>query len=227
MPLATHLSALAASLFSLLVIGSLLLAFVMLGSRWLKDYLLAFAAQSWLIAILSAAVAYYGGYAELYIIAALTALFRGVVLPWMILHIVRRLDVDRELHERLSPSFGLVIGALLTVFAFVVSDHLSASLGFSGTVVVLALTVMLSMKLIGFLMLAVRGEAISQILGLLILENGIFLGSQILVPGMPMLIELVILFDLLIVVACFGILVRYLVAHAGATDASSLRRLVG
>ena len=74
----------------------------------------------------------------------------------------------------------------------------------------LALTVMLSMKLIGFLMLSVRHEAISQILGLLVLENGVFLGAQILVPGMPLLIEIVILFDLLIVVACFGVLVRYL-----------------
>ncbi|WP_449425492.1 hypothetical protein [Rhodanobacter lindaniclasticus] len=51
--LANHLDPLAASLFSLLAIASLLLAFVMLGSRWLKDYMLAFAAQSWLIGILA------------------------------------------------------------------------------------------------------------------------------------------------------------------------------
>ena len=89
------------------------------------------------------------------------------------------------------------------------------SLGLPATVAVLALTVMLSMKLIGFLMLTVRHEAISQILGLLVLENGIFLGAQILVPGMPLLIEIVILFDLLIVVACFGVLVHYLVTHVG------------
>jgi hydrogenase-4 component E len=86
---------------------------------------------------------------------------------------------------------------------------------------------MLSMKLIGFLMLAVRQEAISQVLGLLILENGIFLGSQILVPGMPMLIELVLLFDLLVIVVCFGVLVRYLVAQVGSTSSRELRRLVG
>ena len=88
-------------------------------------------------------------------------------------------------------------------------------------------TVMLSMKLIGFLMLAVRHEAISQILGLLVLENGIFLGSQILVPGMPLLFELVILFDLLVIVACFGVLVGYLVTHVGTTSSLDLRRLVG
>ena len=79
----------------------------------------------------------------------------------------------------------------------------------------LALTVMLSMKLIGFLMLSVRHEALSQILGLLVLENGVFLGRPILVPGMPLLIEIVILFDLLVIVACFGVLVRYLLSHVG------------
>jgi hydrogenase-4 component E len=121
----------------------------------------------------------------------------------------------------------MVLGALLVLFAFVVSSHIGKSLGLTGTVAVLAMTVMLSMKLIGFLMLVVRSEALSQILGLLVLENGIFLGSQILVPGMPLLIELVILFDLLVVVACFGVLIRYLVAHAGTSSAYDLRRLVG
>ena len=225
--LAAHLPPLAASIFSLLAIASLLLAFVMLGSRWLKHYLIAFAVQSWLIALLSAAIGYYGQYRELYLIAVLTALFRGLLLPYLILRIIRQLNVDRELHERLAPSSSLVVGALLVVFAFVVANHLGDSLGLAGTVAVLALTVMLAMKLIGFLMLAVRGEAISQILGLLVLENGIFLGSQILVPGMPLLIELVILFDLLIVVACFGVLVRYLLLHAGTSSAHDLRRLVG
>ena len=225
--LAAHLPPLADSLFSLLAIASLLLAFVMLGSRWLKHYLIAFAVQSWLIALLSAAIGYYGQYRELYLIAVLTALFRGLLLPYLILRIIRQLNVDRELHERLAPSSSLVVGALLVVFAFVVANHLGDSLGLAGTVAVLALTVMLSMKLIGFLMLAVRGEAISQILGLLVLENGIFLGSQILVPGMPLLIELVILFDLLVVVACFGVLVRYLLLHAGTSSAHDLRRLVG
>ncbi len=225
--LAAHLPPLAASLFSLLAITSLLLAFVMLGSRWLYQYMLAFAVQSWLIAILSATVAYYGGYPELYGIAALTALFRGLVLPYLLLRIIRRLEIDRELHELLSPSSSLVVGALLVVFAFVVSTHLGAALGLAGTVAVLALTVMLSMKLIGFLMLMVRSEVVSQILAILVLENGIFLGSQILVPGMPMLLELVILFDLLVVVACFGVLVRYLLVHAGTSSTRELTRLTG
>ncbi|WP_287787504.1 hydrogenase [Acidiphilium sp.] len=225
--LVAHLSPLAASLFSLIAIASLLLAFVMLGSRWLRHYLYAFALESWLIAALSAAVGYYGDYPELYLIAILTALFRGCFLPYLLLRIVRRLKVARELHVVVHASSSLVIGAFAVVFALTVATHISAGLGLAGTVVVLALTVMLSMKLIGFLMLAVRHEAISQILGLLVLENGIFLGSQILVPGMPLLLEIVILFDLLIIVACFGLLVQYLVSHVGSTSSLALRRLVG
>jgi hydrogenase-4 component E len=225
--LSQNLDPLAASIFSLLTIVSLLLAFVMLGSRWLKNYLYAFAAESWVIAVLSALVGFYGNYPELYLIAILTALFRGLLLPYLIWRIIRRLDVDREIHEFVQPSTSLVIGALLVMFALSVSYRALNSFGPEVTVFVLALTVMLSMKLIGFLMLAVRHEAISQILGLLVLENGIFLGSQILVPGMPLLIEMVILFDLLIIVACFGVLVGYLLTHAGTTSSLQLNRLVG
>ena len=216
-----------ASIFSLLAIGSLLLTFVMLGSRWLRNYLYAFAAESWLIAILSAAVGYFAGFPELYLIAILTAVFRGVVLPYLVWRIIRRLDVDREAHETLQPASALIVGALSVVFALLVARRVGGELGLVGTVAVLALTVMLSMKLIGFLMLSIRYEAISQVLGLLILENGIFLGAQVLVPGMPMLVEIVILFDLLVAVACFGVLVRYLSSAVGTTSSRELKRLVG
>jgi len=225
--LTAQLDPLASSLFSLMAIASLVLAFVMLGSRWLNNYLYAFAAESWIIAALSASVAYYGGYPELYLIALLTALFRGLFLPFLIWRIMRRLDVSRELHEILQPSSALVVGALGVVFALIVAYRIGDSIGLASRVAVLALTVMLSMKLIGFLMLAVRREALSQILGLLVLENGIFLGAQILIPGMPLLIEIVILFDLLIIVACFGVLIQYLVANVGSTSSRDLKRLVG
>jgi hydrogenase-4 component E len=225
--LVQHLSPLASSLFGSLAIASLLLAFVMLGSRWLINYLYAFAAESWAIAALSAAVGYFGNYPELYLIALLTLLFRGIVLPYLVWRIIRRLEVDREIHVILQPASSLVIGAIFVMFALAVSYRLATALHLEPTVAVLALTVTFSMMLIGFLLLAVRYEAISLILGLLILENGIFLGSQILVPGMPLLIEMVVLFDLLIVVACFGVLVRYLATHVGSTSNLELKRLVG
>jgi hydrogenase-4 component E len=215
------------SLFSLLAIASLLLAFVILASRWVRRYLQAFALQSWMIAGISAAVAVAGHYPELYLVALLTVLFRGCVLPWLLWRLVGRLDVERELHLTIQASTSLVVGALAVLFALVVANRLAAALGLTDTVVVLALTVMLAMDLIGFLMLAVRHEAISQVLGLLVLENGAFLGAQILIPGMPLFIEIVLLFDVLIMVLCFGLLARRLQSHLGATSSTALRRLVG
>ena len=222
-----HASPVETSLFGVLAIASLLLAFVMLGSRWLKHYLIAFAAESWIIAILSAAIGYIDNYPELYVIALLTIVFRGTLLPYLLLRITRRLTIERELEPLLRPSSSLVLGAAGVVFSLMVAARMAYTLPAATEVIILALTVMLSMKLIGYLMLAVRHEAISHVLGLLVLENGIFLGTQILVPGMPMLLELVILFDLLIVVVCFGVLVRYLMGQVGSTSALQLRRLVG
>lgn len=223
----TALPPIATSIFGLLAIAALLLTFVMLGSRWLDHYLYAFAAESWMIAGLSATVGIYAGYPELILIALLTILFRGVVLPYLIWRIIQRQAADHEVEAILRPSSSLLVGAAAVIFALVVAYHIGDDLGLVGTVAVLALTVMLAMKLIGFLMLVFRHEAISQVLGLLVLENGIFLGAQILVPGMPMLFEIVILFDLLVAVACFGILVRYLRSAIGSTSSLGLRKLRG
>jgi hydrogenase-4 component E len=212
---------------SLLAIIALLLAFVMLGSRWLKNYLIAFGAESWAVAALSAAIGFYGGYPELYAVAVLTALFRGLILPYLVWRMIRRLAVAREIGLILQPSTSLVIAAFLVMFALAVCYHIATVIHLEPSVAFLALTVMVAMMLIGFLMLAVRDEVVSEVLALLVLENAVFLGSQMLVPGMPMLVELVILFDLLIAVACFGILVRYLLTHVGSTSSTNLRRLVG
>ena len=217
-------SPLLSAILSLIVIGALLLSFVMLGSRWLRDYMLAFAVQSWLIAILSAIMGYVGGYTELYFVAVLTALFRGLVLPIALLWVLKRLHVNRELHEIVRPSTALIMGAVLVIFAVVVAYRIGGAVHLETRIVLLALTVMLSIKLIGFLMLAIRREAISSVLGVLMLENGIFLGSQILVPGMPLMIELVLLFDLLVAVTCFAVLVRYVLTSVGATSSDALQR---
>lgn len=221
------LTPLAVSLIGLMAIAALLLAFVMLGSRWLDNYLYAFAAQSWAIAVLGLAAGWLLRAPELYLIAVLTAVFRGVVLPCLIWRMIRRLQIARELHERLRPASALVIGALAVIFSLFVSRALAGPLGLAGSAALVALTVMIATVLIGFLMLALRQEAISQLIGLLVVDNGIRLGAQILIPGMPLLIELMVLFDVLMAVACFGVLVRYLLARFGTASTAGLQRLVG
>ncbi len=222
-----HLDPLTQALFSLLVIIALILSFVMLGSHWIKNHIVAFAAESWVIAALSAAVGIYGHYPELLFIAALTVLFRGALLPYLLLRIVNDLRLNREFAPLLQPSSSMVLGAVLVVFSYALAHRLGLRMQLSDDIVVLALTAMFSLKLIGFLMLVLRSEAVSSILGLLVIENGIFLGSQILVPGMPLLLEMVILFDLLIIVSTFSMLIRFLHQEVGTTSSRELTRLVG
>jgi hydrogenase-4 component E len=225
--LSVQLDPLATALLSLTAISSFLLAFVLLGSRWFDNYLYAFVAQSWTIAALAAVVGYFSRDPELYLVVALTGLFRGLVLPYLIWRMIERVHAARELHEVVRPATGLVVGALAVIFAFAVSHGIASQLGVGSPLIILALTVTLATMLIGFLMLVVRQEAVSQVIALLVLENGIRIGALILIPEMPLLIELMILFDVLVVVACFGVLVRYLQTHAGTTSARELRRLVG
>jgi hydrogenase-4 component E len=225
--LSFQIDPLATSLVSLTAISSLLLTFVLLGSRWIDNYLYAFAAQSWVIAALAAVLGFFVGDPELYMIAVLTALFRGVLLPYLIRRMIEGLHIDRELHEVLQPATSLLLGVLIIIFALAVSHRIAFKLGLGGTLSIVAMTVMLATVLVGFLMLAVRIEAASQVIALLVLENGIRVGALILVPHFPLLLELMILFDVLVAVACFGVLVRYLQAHVGTTSVSELRRLVG
>ena len=112
-----HLDPVAQALFSLLAIVALILSFVMLGSHWMRNHIAAFAAESWVIAALSAAIGVYGHYPELLFIAALTALFRGTLLPYLLLRIVQDLKQNREFTPLLQPSSSMVIGAALVVFS--------------------------------------------------------------------------------------------------------------
>ena len=64
-----------------------------------------------------------------------------MLLPYLILRIIRRLEVGREVHVILQPSSSLVLGAFSVVFALIVSYHIGQALNLDGTVVVLALAV--------------------------------------------------------------------------------------
>lgn len=119
---------------------------------------------------------YYGGYIELYWVVGLIVLFCGLVLLWLIFRILWCLNIVCEVCELFSMLMMLVIGVGVVVFVLVVVVWFVDELGLSFNVVVFVFIVMFLMKLIGFLMLMLCYEVISYIFGILVLENGIFLG---------------------------------------------------
>jgi hydrogenase-4 component E len=87
--------------------------------------------------------------------------------------------------------------------------------------------VAIAVFLIGFFMMVNRRKALTQVLALLCLENGLFLAAISLTYGMPLLVELGIFFDLLVAVMVLGILVYRIRGTFDSMDVSRLTRLRG
>jgi len=85
----------------------------------------------------------------------------------------------------------------------------------------------LAVLLIGFFFMITRLNTVSQLIGLLTVENGIFLATVAVAPGLPLLVGILILFDVLIAVLVFGVLVRLLAVRRSTITTKPLRELKG
>jgi len=215
------------AILSLALFVVLILSFVILGSHWVRNHVYAFTLQSWVIAAISIIVAAWGHYPLLYGIAALTIVIRGLLIPFLVTRLLNRTGVGREQIPIVRSSSTLVIGGILVILAFVIAEEVHHQLPRLSPVGILAFTVLLGVEFIAFLMLALRTEALSSLLGLLMIENGVLAGSLILVPGLPFFLEIVFLFDLLVIVATYAVLARSLRSRLGATDVRIMRELTG
>ena len=124
---------------------------------------------------------------------------------------------------------SLLISGGLTTVGYLVAESLHrpedtaspANLGHN------TLAVAVSLFLIGFYMMIIRRKALMQVLALLSLENGLFLAAISLTYGMPLIVELGILFDLLVAVMVLGILVYRIQETFDSMDVSKLSKLRG
>ncbi len=132
---------------------------------------------------------------------------KAVVIPLLLSRAIREANVRREAEPFISLHLSVLIAAALVGFSF-----------WLGTVLVLpkrAPTPLLvpmafATLLIGFLVLIVRRKAITQVVGYLMLENGIFIFGQILAEEIPFAVELSILLDLLVGVFVMGIAINHI-----------------
>jgi hydrogenase-4 component E len=215
------------AILSLALFVVLILSFVILGSHWVRNHVYAFTLQSWVIAAISVIVAAFGHYPLLYGIAVLTIVIRGLLIPFLVTRLLDRTGVGREQTPIVRPSSTLVIGGILVILALVIAEEVHHQLPQLSSVGILAFTVLLGVEFIAFLMLALRTEALSSLLGLLMIENGVLAGSLVLVPGLPFFLEIVFLFDLLVIIATYAVLARSLRSRLGATDIRIMRELTG
>ena len=205
----------------------LVLQIAMVAQRWIITNIRLFAAQSILLAAIAGTIAFYNHAPHIYAVAVATLLAKGILVPIVLERLVGRIEIRQEIEPILNMPLSIVISGGLTLVAYVVGASFyhpatgEASLGHN------TLAVAISVFLMGFFMMLNRRKALSQVVALLTLENGVFLAAICLTYGMPLIVELGVFFDVLVAVLVLGILVFRIRESFESMDVSKLRRLRG
>ncbi|MBX6771351.1 MAG: hydrogenase [Chloroflexi bacterium] len=219
-----YVPTIASQLLQALGVVLILTAFWMLAARRLTDYLQAYAVQSIGVALVAAVVGVLAGSLELLAVAGLTVLVKVLAITGILSGVARRLSVQRDVRTALNLPTSLLIGVALVVLAFLVSPSVVAPSTFLDE---LPLAISLALVLIGLFLISSRRHVLAQVVGLLTIENGLFSGAVAIADGMPFIVELGILFDVLVAVIVLGLLVTMIHRHIVTADTAELRRLRG
>ncbi|HEX7501029.1 MAG TPA: hypothetical protein VF524_12100 [Polyangia bacterium] len=207
------------------VLGALLLftMLLILAAGQMFRAIYAVAAQAVFLGIAGAVLGAATGNADLWIIAGVTIVVKAILLPWLLIWVVRRIQISREIEAVIPVNITLALAAGMVVLAF----HLSASLGpVRQAITGNALPVGIALILIGVLVMASRRKALVQMVGLFASENGIFFTAMAVSQGMPLIIEIGVILDVVLGALVMGILVLR-VRSSVDTDIADLEDLKG
>lgn len=200
----------------------LLLAFAMLAQRRVVTLIDLFALQGFVLFFSTLLVAFKTGNGHLYFSAALTLVLKALLIPWILRRLVRKLQIKGEVEPLINVPTTLLIGIGLAVISFKVSLPISV---FAHGVVRGMLGIALASLLIAFLMMITRRKAITQVVGFLAMENGLFLAATSATHGMPMVVELGIALDLLVGIVVLGVFLFQIRDQFDSLDIHHLEQL--
>lgn len=200
----------------------LVTSFALLAQARVVAAIKIFAWQGFLLASLTALVAWDTGLTHLYISAALTLGLKAVFIPWLLVRQARRLGILRDLDAVIRPGLTLLAAGSLVIFCYNVVIPVRE---FTQAVTRDAIAVSLALVMIALLMLITRRKAITQVVAFMSLENGLFFAAVSTTQGMPMVVELGIAFDVLIAAVIFGVFFFHIRDSIESLDVDQLNRL--
>ncbi len=180
----------------------LLLSFAMLSQRRVVGLVNLLATQGALLTTATLIVAVRTGHTHLYLSALLTFALKVVFLPWLLHRLIRRLGVYWDTEPLLNPSITMLIGLLVVVFSFGLAQPITA---FASTATRSVIGIAIAVILLAFLTMITRRKAMSQVVGFLSMENGLFFGAMSATYGMPMVVELGVSLDVLVAMLVLGV----------------------
>ena len=195
-------SHLIAQLLKLLAAGLLLISFAMLSRRRTQRLITLYAWQGAILFLSTCLVAWDAGLMELWYSAALTLILKVVAMPWILHRLIQRLGAQWDNEPLVNIPITMLAGLVLVIFAFGLAQPISMM---ATTITRHTIGIALAVILLSFLMMITRRKAITQVIGFLAMENGLFFAATSATYGMPMVIELGIALDLLVAVFILGI----------------------
>lgn len=173
----------------------LLLALVVMWRRHVPAYITAFRTQSVALAFVGAVVAWFGDVAELFVVALLILVLKAWIVPRILAGMEARRPDDRTLHPLVNTEISLLISGALAVAAYELSRPLAevVSLPTRG-----GLPIALALILVSLFVVVSRRQVIAQIVGFLMLENGVALLALLGAYGVPLVVELGVFLDVLL-----------------------------
>ena len=211
------------SIIDYISIGILLTAVTLNAFKSIESYVKAYTINSWLLSGLIAVVAVLLGETHLYIAALLTLATKGILIPLFLRRIVGRLRVNHEIQPYIGNALSLAISGILVAVVYASLKGGIFVTGFSRNVLQISIAVIL----ISLFIMITRKKALTLVIGLLFMENGLFLAGFSLTFGMPTIIELGVLFDMLMGVIILGIFTIQIKRAFASADLDKLTVLKG
>ena len=220
----SHPAEIATQLITLCAAIMLVLQLLLVVQRMLLTNVRLFALQSLMLAAIAATVAYSQHAAHVYVIAVLTFVGKVLLLPWLLNRLVRRINIVQEIEPLLNAPTSMLICGGLTLLSYIVARPFTTLERLGNNTLAIAITLLLT----GFFLMINRRKAITQVLALLTVENGVMLAAVALTTyGMPLVVELGIFFDVMVAVMVLGILVYRIRESFDSMDTSKLNQLKG
>ncbi len=217
----------AAIQFDVLTIsGAILLiaTFGIIATRGFMDWLNAYRYQSIVLAGVTAIIGYVTGIWEIYIAAGLTLVIKSIIIPKVLTYVTRKLEIEFKLETNpyLSIRSSVIISALLVALSYFLIQQIPFK---SDQIVNAYLPVSMAQFFIGLFVLVNRRTVLSQVVGLLIIENGLFLFAMALTHGVSLLIEIGIFVDILVGILISSILLFRISRTFDSLDVGKLENL--
>jgi hydrogenase-4 component E len=217
-------SDLASQWITLLAAGMLVIQLLMVVQRMLLTNIRLFALQSLMLTAIAAIIAYFHNAIDVYLVALLTLVGKVFFLPWLLNRLVRRIQIDQEIEPLFNSTSSMVLCGALTLLGYIVARPFTSLERLGNNTLAVAITLLLT----GFFLMFNRRKAISQVLALLTIENGVMLAAVALTTyGMPLVVELGIFFDVMVAVMVLGILVYRIRETFASMDVGKLSQLKG